>query len=87
LTTFAVDQLAPDLRKRDFAGALGTRGTIQTWTTENELVEVLEPGPNSAYTNLALSEEKVLVVTDSDAGAVLAIDDWPAAGLPLYPFR
>lgn len=48
---------------------------------------MLEPGPNSAYTNLALSEEKVLVVTDSDAGAVLAIDDWPAAGLPLYPFR
>lgn len=62
-------------------------GEIQTWSPEGRLLDVFRPGPGRRYTNAALSPDRVLVVTDSDGGRVLAFDPWPAAGLPLHPFR
>jgi hypothetical protein len=39
------------------------------------------------YTNVALGADRVLVITDSSGGNLLAVDGWPHPGLPLYPFR
>lgn len=62
-------------------------GQIQTWTTNGKLLDRFSPGPNAKYTNLALSGDGALVVTDSDGGRVLIVDDWPTAGLALFPHR
>jgi gluconolactonase len=62
-------------------------GELQTWSPNGRLLDVLRPGPGRRYTNAALSADRVLIVTDSDGGRVLAFDSWPTAGLPLHPFR
>jgi gluconolactonase len=61
-------------------------GQIQTFDREGMLVDALEPGPHTKYTNVALSPGGTLLVTDADDGCALAFD-WPAPGLPLHPFR
>lgn len=62
-------------------------GEIQTWSPGGKLLDVLRPGPGRRYTNAALSAGRVLAVTDSEGGRVLALDPWPRAGLMLHPFR
>lgn len=63
-------------------------GEVQTWTPDGRLLDVqVMPAPSVRYTNLALNENRQLIITDSDAGSVLLFEDWPAAGLPLWPFR
>jgi gluconolactonase len=62
-------------------------GTVQVWTLEGELLDVFSPGESALYTNLALSEDRRMIVTDSEGGRVVALDDWPTQGLPLHPFR
>lgn len=64
-----------------------TGGEIQTYGRDGKLLDRFSPGPNARYTNVALGADRVLIITDSDGGQVLAVDDWPMAGLPLHPFR
>src|ERR1700759_3243817 len=68
------------------AHADGT-GEIHTYDRKGKLIDVFKPGPSKAYTNVALADDNVLVITDSDGGNVLAVDNWPAKGLKLFPFR
>lgn len=62
-------------------------GDIQVWSSSGALLDVLQPGAGSKYTNVALSTDHTLIVAASSLGEVLRIDDWPVAGLPLHPFR
>jgi len=68
-------------------GTGGASGDIQTYDRSGRLLDVYRPGASVKFTNVALGADHVLIITDSDAGAVLAVDDWPTAGLPLHPFR
>ncbi len=68
-------------------GEGGRPGQIQTYGPTGVLVDVLEPGSSSKYTNVALSPAGTLLITDADGGSVLVVDDWPSSGLPLHPFR
>lgn len=61
-------------------------GDLQVYDREGTLIDVVKPGSGQKYTNLALSSDKKLIVTDSDNGQVLQAD-WPHAGQALYPFR
>jgi gluconolactonase len=65
----------------------GTAGSVQTWTLEGELLDELHPGNSPYYTNVAISSDARLIITDSSRGGVLVVEDWPSAGLPLHPFR
>lgn len=60
---------------------------VQVWDTNGKQLDDLRPGTGRRYTNVALSGNRQLIVTDSDGGSVLACDDWPTAGLALHPFR
>lgn len=62
-------------------------GEIQTYDRSGRLVDVFRPSASAKVTNVALSGDGVLMVTDAEAGAVLAIRDWPERGLALHPFR
>jgi gluconolactonase len=62
-------------------------GNIQTYDRNGRLLDVQKPGDSHYYTNLAISEDRRLIVTDSSSGGVLIADGWPHAGLPLHPFR
>src|SRR5262249_26413891 len=62
-------------------------GDIQTYDGNGKLIDVFSPGPNRRYTNVALSADRKMVITDTDGSAVLIVDDWPYAGLALHPFR
>lgn len=62
-------------------------GEVQVWDPEGELVDRLVPGHGTHFTNVALSPVRTLYITDSSNARVLAVRDWPTAGLPLHPFR
>lgn len=62
-------------------------GDIQTWSLDGKLLDVFEPGDHRFYTNVALGVDRKLVITDSDGGAALIVDNWPQSGLSLHPFR
>lgn len=62
-------------------------GQIQVWDVSGTLLNHHSPGPRARYTNLALSGDRTIVISDSDGDAMLAIDDWPTAGLALHPLR
>jgi len=85
------DGMAFDSQGRIVIGSIdATRrsaGSLQTWSTTGELVDVFRPGPDCHYTNLAFDGRGGLVVTSSDAESVLLVDDWGDLGLPLHPFR
>jgi gluconolactonase len=65
----------------------GTSGDIQVFGRDGRLAEILDVGPNARYTNLAISGDATIVFTDSDGGAILALDGWRSPGLALYPRR
>ena len=85
------DGFAFDVEGNLLIGALGTHegdaGEVQVWSSEGELLDVIRPSRGRHITNVALSPDRLLIITDSDGGNVLAIDDWPTAGLELHPFR
>jgi gluconolactonase len=62
-------------------------GEVQVWTPEGRLLDRVRIGDSRHYTNTVLDGSGRLVVTDSDGGRVLCVDDWPATGLALYPRR
>lgn len=64
-----------------------TTGQIQCFDRNGKQMETFIPGKSKMYTNVALAGDRVLIITDTDGGAVLAVDNWPKAGLPLHPFR
>jgi len=68
-------------------GTDGNRGEIQTYDRAGCLVDTFRPGSSAKYTNVALSEQGKLIITDADTGSVLTVDGWPTRGLPLHPFR
>jgi gluconolactonase len=87
----AMGRFNPDGFTFDTEGNLITSakpGEIQTFDRNGKLIDqyVL---PKESYNprNVALGDDRVLIVTASDAGAVVAVDGWPHAGLPLHPFR
>jgi gluconolactonase len=90
-----VDPGHPDGMAFDTAGNLlvganshsDAPGTVQVFDRGGALVETIHIGPSKRYTNLAISGDGVIVVTDSDRGALRAIDGWRAPGLALYPRR
>lgn len=65
----------------------GTPGDIQVFDRAGRLVELIQVGPHCRYTNLAIAGDGTLVVTDSDGGAILAVEHWDVPGLALYPRR
>jgi gluconolactonase len=65
----------------------GQNGQVQMWTLDGELVETFQAEGKSWTTNVALDENGTLLVCYAGGGALIVIDDWPARGLPLYPFR
>jgi gluconolactonase len=69
------------------AGSPGGEGDIQTYDAGGRLVDVFVPAASPAITNLALSADHRLLVTDSDGHRLLLVEGWPTAGLPLHPFR
>ena len=62
-------------------------GQIQVWEVTGTLLDHYSPGRHARYTNLALSGDRTIVISDSDGDAMLAIDDWPTVGLALHPLR
>jgi gluconolactonase len=69
------------------AGRPGGHGDIETYDRNGRLVDVFQPGPSPAFTNLALGSDGRLLITDSERHLLLLVEAWPAAGLPLHPFR
>jgi gluconolactonase len=65
----------------------GDQGEIQVWSARGELLAALRPSPSRHFTNVALSPDRLLIVTDADTGNVFAAADFPTAGLLLHPFR
>ncbi len=61
-------------------------GDLQVYGPDGKLLEIIAPGDGTKYTNVAISPDKQLIVTDSDKGQVLSAE-WPSAGLLLHPFR
>lgn len=61
-------------------------GDLQVFDSEGKLLEIINPGPGQKYTNLAISSDSTLIVTDSDSGQVLQAP-WPEPGQALHPFR
>jgi gluconolactonase len=66
--------------------AVPAAGRIETWSMEGELLDVTVAGPHDHYTNLALDEHGVLILCDAHEGTVIMYENWPAVGLPLFPF-
>jgi gluconolactonase len=62
-------------------------GEIQTWSLDGRLLDTFNPGDSPIYTNVALSADRELIITDASGGRVLIADNWPTAGLALHPFR
>lgn len=65
----------------------GSPGDIQIWSADRQLLDVIEPGSDSRYTNVALAPGGTCYITSSNLGAVLATDDLGLEPLPLHPFR
>lgn len=86
----APDGIAFDIDGNLIVGAVGgvtQPGEIQVWASNGTLLERVRLGEGNLYTNIALSGDGKLIVTDSSAGQLLCIDHWPGIGLALYPLR
>lgn len=68
------------------------------WGPSGSLLEILTPSESLSYTNVTLSFDRELVITDrgslsnasedlDSGGKVLAVSGWSTQGLPLHPFR
>jgi gluconolactonase len=65
----------------------GGSGDLQVWDPNGALLELVQPRAGNIYTNVALSADRRLILTDARSGDVLVADGWPTAGLALHPFR
>lgn len=85
------DGLAFDEEGRLLVAAVGEEdevGAVHVIDAHGAVVDRFEPSPSRFCTNLALAtDRRLLVVTDSSTGTVLATTDYPLTGLELYPFR
>jgi gluconolactonase len=84
------DGLAVDAADNIIVAAVGNEsqlGQVQTWSTSGELLHVFDSGLGRFATNVALSLDRRLVITDSTNHRVLCVHDWPVAGIELHPFR
>ena len=61
-------------------------GTVQVWSPGGKCLEVIELWKSRFITNVAISPDRRLYVCDSGNHQLL-VTPWPAAGLPLHPFR
>lgn len=68
-------------------GAEGESGDIQTFDRDGKLIDVFKADLSRKCTNLAISSDRRLIITDADAGQVLEVFDWPYPGVQLHPFR
>lgn len=90
-----MDHNAPDGFAFDVEGNLliaapslvGGSGDLQVWGRDGRLLDTLMRREGDIYTNVALGADRTVVLTDAKSGDVLAIDQWPTAGLALHPFR
>jgi gluconolactonase len=82
------DGLAWDAEGRLIVCAVGAGrpGTLEVRDASGGLVDRIAPGPSAHYTNVALSPDGELFVTDADGGQLLRAR-WPCAGLELHPWR
>jgi gluconolactonase len=62
-------------------------GEVQVWSPDGAFLDAVSFAPARLTTNVALSADRRLVVTLSDVGQVVTVNDWPEPGLPLHPFR
>jgi gluconolactonase len=62
-------------------------GSIQRWTPDGALLDIVRVGTAPAYTNVAIDTDGTMFVTGSSEGTVLRVDGCGWAGLPLHPFR
>ncbi len=87
----APDGMAFDVSGRLVVGAISldgrSPGSLQTWTTDGELVSLFWPGEGRLYTNVAFDGRGGLVIAASDLGSVLLAPSWGDEGLPLHPLR
>jgi gluconolactonase len=80
------DGFAFDIDGNLILSAIGSEfGLVQIYDREGKHLDDYKPGP-SKYSNVALTEDRILYLTDSN-GRFLAVDPWPTAGLRLHPFR
>ncbi len=61
-------------------------GTVQVWSPAGKCLEVIELKRTRFITNVSISRDRKLYICDSGNGGVV-VRDWPAAGMPLHPFR
>ena len=84
------DGFAFDIEGNIIIAAIGDGqipGDIQVWNREGKHLESFQPVANRYVTNVALSSDNRLIVTNSDRGEVLEMKGWPYPGLELFPFR
>ena len=63
-------------------------GSVETFDRNGKHIDSFKPSDKDLFSNLALTPDKVLYVMEGDhPGRVLAVENWPHAGLLLYPFR
>jgi len=63
-------------------------GQVVVFDRNGKQIDKFLPGSSSKqYTNVALGPDRVLIIADTQGGKILAVDNWPYPGLPLYPFR
>lgn len=84
------DGFAFDIEGNFVVAAVGVAedepGTVQVWSPEGKLQQVIEPRQSRFITNLAISSDRVLYVCDSGNYRLLS-QAWPVPGLALHPFR
>lgn len=90
MTVGMPDGFAYDAEGNVVVAAVGVKedepGTVQVWSPAGKCLEVIELKRTRFITNVAISPDKKLYVCDS-GNSCLLVRDWPAAGLPLHPFR
>jgi gluconolactonase len=62
-------------------------GSVQRWSVDGELLDLVRLGDAPLYTNVALDPDGTMYVTDSTDGTVLRVDGLGWVGIPLHPFR
>lgn len=60
---------------------------VHIFAPDGRHLDSYAPHPCNRLANCALSTDRTLVITDVHHESVLAVRDWPTAGLPLHPFR
>ncbi len=62
-------------------------GSIQRWTPDGLLLDVIRVGNAPVYANVAVAADGTMYVTGSSEGTVLRVEGCCWSGLALHPFR